>query len=231
MLIVRQQHNVRCPSCSGDLSFQVDQRAYALVAIGLISFAAVAQFAPVIIGGLLWRGGTRQGALAGLGSGFAVSICTLLLPSLPKSDWLPANFLDSSPFGLALLKPQELFGLQHFNEITRCLFLDPRRQHRILHHSICCNHTVTVEVTQATVFVDALKQTRPIVAGLWRGKARFDDLIDLVSRFSVHERARSEFATYTRGRGLAAGEDLPPMRRRSLPRPSSPGPSGVLRHG
>ena len=36
------------------------------MSIGLISFAAVAQFAPAILGGMYWRGGTREGALAGL---------------------------------------------------------------------------------------------------------------------------------------------------------------------
>jgi Na+/proline symporter len=41
--------------------FRVAGEAYALVSIGLISFAAVAQFAPALIGGLWWRGGTRAG--------------------------------------------------------------------------------------------------------------------------------------------------------------------------
>ena len=36
-----------------------------LVAIGLVSFAAVAQFAPALLGGLFWRGATRRGAVAG----------------------------------------------------------------------------------------------------------------------------------------------------------------------
>jgi len=38
--------------------------------IGLISFAAVAQFAPALFGGMYWKGGTRHGALAGLLLGF-----------------------------------------------------------------------------------------------------------------------------------------------------------------
>src|SRR2546423_11796270 len=36
--------------------------AYALVSIGLVSFAAVAQFAPAMLGGMYWTGGTLAGA-------------------------------------------------------------------------------------------------------------------------------------------------------------------------
>jgi hypothetical protein len=67
-------------------------RSHALVSIGLISFAAVAQFAPVMLGGMYWRGGTRDGALAGLLAGFAVWAYTLMLPSVAKSGWIdPAS--------------------------------------------------------------------------------------------------------------------------------------------
>src|SRR5690606_24845318 len=38
--------------------FRAAGEAYALVGIGLISFAAVAQFAPAIFGGIYWKGGT-----------------------------------------------------------------------------------------------------------------------------------------------------------------------------
>ena len=50
----------------GYLYFHLAGEAYALVSIGLISFAAVAQFAPAVLGGMYWKGGTRRGALAGL---------------------------------------------------------------------------------------------------------------------------------------------------------------------
>ncbi len=50
----------------GYLYFRLAGEAYALVAIGLISFAAVAQFAPATLGGIYWKGATRAGALAGL---------------------------------------------------------------------------------------------------------------------------------------------------------------------
>ena len=47
----------------GYLYFYLAGEAYALVSIGLISFSAVAQFAPAIIGGIYWKGGTRSGAV------------------------------------------------------------------------------------------------------------------------------------------------------------------------
>jgi len=56
----------------GYIYFKLAGEAYALVSIGLISFAAVAQFAPAIFGGIFWKGGTRSGALCGLLAGFAV---------------------------------------------------------------------------------------------------------------------------------------------------------------
>ena len=74
----------------GYLYFRLAGEAYALVAIGLISFAAVAQFAPAVIGGMYWKGAKRAGALAGLVAGFVVWLYTLLLPSFAKSGWLPA---------------------------------------------------------------------------------------------------------------------------------------------
>ena len=78
----------------GYFYFRLAGEAYALVAIGLISFAAVAQFAPAAIGGIYWKGATRAGALAGLSAGFAVWLYTLLLPSFAKSGWLPIGFLE-----------------------------------------------------------------------------------------------------------------------------------------
>src|SRR5262249_58797720 len=73
----------------GYLYFRLAGEAYALVSIGLISFAAVAQFAPVVLGGIFWKGGTRRGALCGLLAGFGVWFYTLLLPAFARSGLLP----------------------------------------------------------------------------------------------------------------------------------------------
>src|SRR4030081_245431 len=65
-----------------------------LAAIGLLSFAAIAQFAPAFFGGLVWRRATARGAIGGLLVGFAVWLYTLFLPS----------FMDGNTTGLSLLQ-------------------------------------------------------------------------------------------------------------------------------
>ncbi|HSC62484.1 MAG TPA: hypothetical protein VLD35_02540 [Caldimonas sp.] len=85
----------------GYLYFRIAGEAYALVSIGLISFAAVAQFAPALLGGMYWKGGTRAGALAGLTAGFALWIYTLMLPSIAKSGWMPSGFMTEGLLGFA----------------------------------------------------------------------------------------------------------------------------------
>src|SRR3546814_19539601 len=84
----------------------------ALVTIGLVSFAAAAQFAPAIIGGIFWKGGSRQGALTGLILGFVLWVYTLLLPSFARPGWLPTGLLEQGPLGIQLLGPYALPGLR-----------------------------------------------------------------------------------------------------------------------
>ena len=75
------------------------------------SFAAIAQFAPAFFGGLMWRRGTARGAIAGMSAGILVWGYTLLLPSISDAGMVGARILADGPFGLALLRPQALFGI------------------------------------------------------------------------------------------------------------------------
>src|SRR5689334_21059487 len=56
-----------------------------LASIGLISFCAVANFAPGVMLGLYWRGAHRYGVVAGLVGGFVVWLYALLLPTLHQT--------------------------------------------------------------------------------------------------------------------------------------------------
>jgi Na+/proline symporter/signal transduction histidine kinase len=190
----------------GYLYFRVAGEAYALVSIGLISFAAVAQFAPVVIGGLFWKGGTRDGALAGLAAGFVLWAYTLLLPSFAKSGWLPDGFIAHGLFGIELLRPQHLFGLSGLDEITHCLVWS-LLANLGAYIGVSLQRTPNVrEARQATLFVGGAE-----AAGIpgWRGSAGLVDLLPLASRFLGRERAEEAFLRHARQRGLHSIQELP----------------------
>src|SRR5882672_5096424 len=89
--------------------------------IGLLSFTAVAQFAPSIIGGVYWKRGRYQGVITGIAIGIAAWFYTLLLPELLSSDG-PSLLLENGPLGIEWLKPYALFGLEGFDPITHGAF-------------------------------------------------------------------------------------------------------------
>jgi Na+/proline symporter len=84
----------------------------ALVDIGLLSFLAACQLAPAALGGLYWKKGCRHGAVAGLVAGFFIWIYSALLPTLVDAGWVSNDLIANGPFGIALLRPTALFGLQ-----------------------------------------------------------------------------------------------------------------------
>jgi Na+/proline symporter/nitrogen-specific signal transduction histidine kinase len=193
----------------GYIHFRAAGDAYALVATGLISFAAVAQFAPAIFGSIYWRGGARSGAIAGLCGGFAVWAYTLLLPSFAKSGWLPASFLTAGPLGIGLLKPQELFGLSGLDEISHCLFWS-MLVNVGLHVGVSLFGRQSADETeQATLFVDVFRRTQELErSAFWRASAPVADLLPLIGRFLGPDRARETFLAYARRRGVVSLEDL-----------------------
>lgn len=96
----------------GYLYYRISGGSGALAAIGLISFVGVAQFLPSMLGGILWRGATRLGALSGLSVGFAVWIFTSLLPSFGPDGALPAAVFSEGLLGIGWLRPEALFGIE-----------------------------------------------------------------------------------------------------------------------
>jgi len=193
----------------GYLYFSLAGEAYALVSIGLISFSAVAQFAPAIIGGIYWKGGTRLGAICGLAAGFLVWLYTLLLPSFAKSGWLPITFLSEGYLGTDLLLPEQLFGLRDFDNITHCLFWSMAANIGCYVGLSLARKPTGAEHSQATLFVDVLKSsTLAASPPFWRGRATVQDLLALLGRFLGPERAREAYTQYARSRGLPAFERL-----------------------
>jgi len=94
-----------------------------LVDIGIMSFVAVFQFAPPVLAGLFWSRGSKNGAFAGLSAGFFVWLYTLVLPAAIKNGWLNSNLLETGPWGIAWLRPEQLFGLSGLDPVTHCVLV------------------------------------------------------------------------------------------------------------
>lgn len=61
---------------------------------------------------MYWKRATQQGAMAGLLVVFAIWFYTLPLTAIANSGFLPRSFEAEGLFGLWMLKPSTLFGLE-----------------------------------------------------------------------------------------------------------------------
>ncbi len=183
--------------------------SYALVSIGLVSFAAAAQFAPAILAGIYWKGASRQGAIAGLMAGFIVWAYTLLLPAFAKTGWLPGSFLDQGPLAIQALRPYALFGLDMFDPITHAVFWSMFANIGLLVGVSLFTRQNTIEQIQATLFVDIFEQDiDQDDVFLQRGTAMVADLKGLVTRFIGRDRAEKAFTGYARTRDIELPADV-----------------------
>jgi signal transduction histidine kinase len=176
-----------------------------LASIGLLAFAAVAQFAPAMIGGLYWRGASRRGALGGLAAGFAVWAYTLLLPTLGRTGLIGSDWMEGGPFGVAMLSPLGLFGLSGWDEITHGVFWS-------LLLNIACfvflglRYRPSVdERLQALPFLDPWMQRSGGVGNEWRGRINVEDLSVIARRILGERAAQRAFADYSAQSGRVLG--------------------------
>ncbi|MCM2560905.1 ATP-binding protein [Lutimaribacter sp. EGI FJ00015] len=105
----------------GYLYYRLSGGGAALAAIGLISFAGVAQFLPALLGGILWRGATRTGALVGLSLGFVLWVWCLLLPSFGTGVVISESVMAAGPWGIGWLRPYALFGLSGVDPLVHAI--------------------------------------------------------------------------------------------------------------
>ena len=174
-----------------------------LVSIGLISFAAVAQLAPAILGGLFWRGATQRGALAGLIGGFLVWTYTLPFPTWVESGRLPDDLLRAGPLGLSWLRPQALFGVAGLDPIAHSLFWSLAVNFGLFVAVSSRGGQSAVEYGQARRFADVFRR-RPETAELprWRADTPVAAVRSLLERFLGEARTSAALARYSSGRGL-----------------------------
>jgi Na+/proline symporter/signal transduction histidine kinase len=177
-----------------------------LAAIGLLSFAAVAQLAPAFFGGLIWRRGTSLGAIAGMSAGIVVWGYTLLLPSMSAAGIVSAQILAEGPWGASFLRPEALFGLDLPPLVNGVLFS--------LAANIACyigcslaRRPTAIERVQGDLFAPPTLAPilGPMAPGfrLRRASVSVEDLIATVSRYLGEERTRGSFASFAATRRIS----------------------------
>jgi len=163
---------------------------FSLVSIGIISFAAVAQFAPALLFGLYWKKANSKAAGFSIVVGFICWSYMLILPSFANANPTVHAIINHGLFHLSFLKPTAFLGLKNFDVISHGIFW-----------SLLANVTVFVLVSvnsttsqqekyQAMLFVDINQhlhisdKTQP-----WKGITLINDLKQLLENFLGKERS------------------------------------------
>jgi Na+/proline symporter/signal transduction histidine kinase len=179
-----------------------------LAAIGLLSFAAIAQLAPAFFGGLLWRRATARGAMGGMIIGIAVWIYTLFLPSFLDSSTAGILLLQHGPFGIEALRPQALFGADLpplLHGVLWSLSLN------VLTYVVLslARPPSAIELLQANLFVP--NPIAPITPTFrrWRTTITVNDIQSTVAQYLGPERARQSFEAFAAARNIRIESAVP----------------------
>jgi PAS domain S-box-containing protein len=179
-----------------------------LANIGLLSFAAVAQFGPLIVAAMVWRRANRRGAVLGLSLGFSLWFYTLLLPGVLRVLDLGQGLLTEGLFGLAWLRPEALFGLELSDSLTHGVLVSLSANLLGLWLGSLSGGERAIDRIQANAFLgvasgpgsDSVPRT---------GFARVGDFINLTRRFLGEQRTRDTFNDYAQLHDRTLNENEP----------------------
>ena len=169
---------------------QADQ-SVRLASIGLLSFAAIAQFAPAFLIGLVWRGANARGAFLGMAAGFLVWAYTLLLPNLAGAD---APIVREGLFGIAMLRPNQLFGVQ-FDPLVHGVFWSLTVNVALLIAGSLSRMPTPLERIQAVTFVPRETQ-QTIGLKRFRTTTTIDELKAAIARYVGTARMERAFEAF-----------------------------------
>lgn len=169
-----------------------------LASIGLMSFAAVAQFAPAFFGGLVWRGANARGAALGLTAGIIVWAYTLLIPSIVPPN---TGFVVHGLFGLEALKPHALFGTQA-EPLNHGVMWSLAVNTLFFVLGSLSRASVPLERIQAAIFVPRDANPMPSLRR-FRTATTVNDLKDTIARYLGVERTERSFQSFEKSEGHA----------------------------
>jgi signal transduction histidine kinase len=173
-----------------------------LAAIGLLSFAAIAQLAPAFFGGLIWRRSTARGAIAGMTVGILAWAYTLLLPSIADVGIIGRQILTDGPGAVVWLRPQALFGLDLHPLVHGVIWSLTLNILAYIGFSLWRKPT-SIERVQSDLFVPS--HLAPISSSfLWRSSVTVEELTAAVARYLGDERTRTSLRALPHRAGSAS---------------------------
>lgn len=173
-----------------------------LASIGLLAFAAIAQIAPALLGGLIWRRANARGAILGLSFGFLSWAYLLFLPSLggPDNSHIAAAVLHFIFPGATIFSGVEIDPF-----VTTTIFSLALNTIAFVLGSLSRNPR-PVERLQAGIFVKRQPRSQFATRG-WKTRISVGDLKTVIARYLGEERMLRSFSNYEKTAGRRFRDD------------------------
>ena len=174
-----------------------------LASIGLLSFAAIAQMAPSLLGGLIWRRANARGAILGLSSGFVIWIYLLFLPSLGGPDY---SAVASAVLGFVF--PGTSVFTDNADPLVNATVMSLIVNTGFFIVGSMTRNARPLERIQAGIFVKRQSRSQFATRG-WKTRISVGDLKATISRYLGEERMERSFQTYQQNSGRKLEDDQP----------------------
>jgi Na+/proline symporter/signal transduction histidine kinase len=174
-----------------------------LASIGLLSFAAIAQMAPSLLGGLIWRRANARGAILGLSSGFVIWIYLLFLPSLGGPDY---SAVASAVLGFVF--PGVTAFTDNADPLVNATVMSLLVNTGFFVIGSMTRNARPLERIQAGIFVKRQSRSQFATRG-WKTRISVGDLKATISRYLGEERMERSFQTYQQNSGRRIEDDQP----------------------
>ncbi|KJY84197.1 histidine kinase [Vibrio galatheae] len=190
--------------------YQALGNIHSLSAIGFLSFAAITQFAPALLGGMYWRQGNRKGVYVGLAVGFTLWLITLM----SQTDMLAGSAQDN--FLLWVITPPDwLQGLDVKNSDWGIVLSVALNTLCYVVVSLFTRASLSERLQSASFVGTPLPESENM--SLYQSRVTVGELEMLASRFVGRQRVRTAFRHYW-------------QQQRETLLPNQQAPSTLIRH-
>lgn len=176
---------------------------YSLVSIGLISFTAVAQFAPAVFFGIYWKRSNKIAAITSISIGIIIWFYTLVMPTIAAAGLISADVLQNGLLGIDFLKPLELFYVDLHDQIVHAFFWSMLFNLIAFVALSLFTRQYNDELTSAEIFVDIDQYSNSYESSIIRtGEVTVQELKKVMSDFLGEKKSMLLIKQYLDRKGV-----------------------------